>query len=139
MMPSRAALATALLVAVITQGAGICQLRCVTPGGQSPVSASPRGLSPVSARGTVPFFPHHSCHASASSLTDIAIVALDEGCQHLSGVTAVLATPTLASVASVAHSANLIVLHDSWKRASFASHARARFGPPISSAGTLRI
>ena len=120
MMSSRGALAVALFVAVITQAAGICQLRCVTPG-QSPVSS------------------HHSCHASASSLTDIAIVGLDEGCQHLSGVTAVLATPPHASVASVAHSATLIVLHDSWKRASFASHAHARFGPPISSAGTLRI
>lgn len=129
MMSSRGALAIALLVAVITQGAGICQLRCVTPGGQSPVST----------RGTVPLGARHACHASISRTTDGTFTALDEGCQHLSGVTAVLAPPPLASVASVAHSATLIVLHDSWKRASFASHAHARFGPPISSAGTLRI
>jgi hypothetical protein len=129
MMSTRGTLAIALLVAVIMQGAGICELRCVTSEGQSPVST----------RGTIPLGARHACHASISRTTDGTFTALAEGCQHLSAVTAVLATPPLASVASVAHSANLIVLHDSWKPASFASHTRSRFGPPISSAGTLRI
>jgi hypothetical protein len=125
-MSLRGALAVALFVAVVAEAGGFCQLRCVSP---APLAGHAAAQSPA----------QHSCHASASALTDITIVGLDEGCQHLSGVTAVLATPPLASVASVAHPANLIVLHHSWPRASFASHAHARFGPPISSAGTLRI
>ena len=81
----------------------------------------------------------HSCHASASAHADITIVGLAEGCQHLSAVTAVAATAPVASAASVAHTTDLIIVHDSWPRAQFARHAYSRFGPPISSAGTLRI
>jgi len=127
MMFSRGALAIALLVAVVTQSAGFCQLRCVG------------GLSPSMSRGTVPTAPaRHSCHTSPSARADITIGGMAEGCQHLSSVTAVVATP-IAPAASVAHSTDPIVVHDSWPRPRFARHAHARFGPPISSAGTLRI
>ena len=86
MMSSRGALAVALFVAVVTQGAGICQLRCVTIGGQSPVMHN-GGQSPSAPA-------RHACHASdLRTHTTSPSLRLDEGCQHLSGVTAVLATP----------------------------------------------
>jgi hypothetical protein len=131
LMSSRGALAIAMLVAVVTQNAGICQLQCVGVG----------ELSPSMLRGTGPPAPapaRHPCHAAAPA-ADTTIVGLAEACRHLSEVTAVLETTPVASITPVAHSSNPVVLHDSWLRASFARHARSRFGPPISSAGTLRV
>jgi hypothetical protein len=126
-MASRTLLVVALVVAIVAQAAAICQLRCFSRGEQSSVIA--RG--PVHATA-------HSCHASAPTPADITLSAVDESCRHPSTITAVLATSPQLSLASSTSTPALI--QASWSRAVVLAHQEPpRFGPPISSAGTLRI